>query len=123
MSEIVNVCAEIGFSMGNDHNQVGKFLHRFSNIFTRIAVGMHWEKRLTHNNIIRTTFFKGWVVIALGSLCMLSGCDLTSSQAVSFNRDVRPILNEKCLKCHGGVKANGGFSLLFEEDAFARTES
>jgi hypothetical protein len=42
---------------------------------------------------------------------------------VSFNEDIRPILNRSCLRCHGGVRANGGFSLLFEEDAFAVTES
>ena len=42
---------------------------------------------------------------------------------ISFNRDVRPILNQHCLSCHGGVKQNGGFSLLFEEDAYLPTES
>ena len=42
---------------------------------------------------------------------------------LGFNQDIRPILNAKCLGCHGGVKANGDFSLLFEEDAFATTQS
>ncbi len=42
---------------------------------------------------------------------------------VSYNKDIRPIFNQKCLSCHGGVKQSGGFSLLFEEDAFAKTNS
>lgn len=57
------------------------------------------------------------------SLMLLGACQEATSDIISYNRDVRPILNDKCLRCHGGVKANGGFSLLFEQDAFANTES
>ena len=42
---------------------------------------------------------------------------------VSFSADVKPILNKKCISCHGGVKAKAGFSVLFREDALAKTES
>ena len=42
---------------------------------------------------------------------------------VDFNTEVKPIINAKCITCHGGVRAKGGFSLLFREDAFAKTES
>lgn len=42
---------------------------------------------------------------------------------VSFSADVKPILNKKCITCHGGVKAKAGFSVLFREDALAKTES
>ena len=42
---------------------------------------------------------------------------------VDYNADVKPILNQKCISCHGGVKKKGGFSLLFEEEALAATES
>ena len=42
---------------------------------------------------------------------------------VDFNTDIKPILNKHCISCHGGVKKNGGFSLLFEEEALAATES
>ena len=44
-------------------------------------------------------------------------------QDISYNRDIRPIVNAKCISCHGGVKQSGGFSLLFEEEAKAPTES
>ena len=55
-------------------------------------------------------------------LCLLPGCG-PGEEHVSFNRDIRPIFNGKCLRCHGGVRANGGFSLLFEEEALGIAES
>lgn len=42
---------------------------------------------------------------------------------IGFNEDVRPILNKHCLGCHGGVKKAGELSFLFEEEAYATTES
>lgn len=48
---------------------------------------------------------------------------LIGEKPVDFNTDVKPILNKKCISCHGGVKKKGGFSVLFEEEALAKTES
>lgn len=48
---------------------------------------------------------------------------LRAGQAVSYNKDVRPILNDKCLACHGGVRQAGGFSLLFAAEALRPNES
>ena len=45
------------------------------------------------------------------------------SESVDFNAEVRPILNKKCITCHGGVKRSGGFSLLFRTDALSTNES
>ncbi len=45
------------------------------------------------------------------------------SDRVDFSTQIKPILNNKCITCHGGVKKNGEFSLLFEKDAFAVNES
>lgn len=42
---------------------------------------------------------------------------------IDFNTEIRPILNDKCLKCHGGVKRNGGLSLLSEDDALKGGDS
>src|ERR1700683_2460890 len=47
----------------------------------------------------------------------------TPEHRVDFNTEVKPIINAKCITCHGGVRAKSGFSLLFREDAFAKTES
>jgi len=48
---------------------------------------------------------------------------LAPEHRVDFNTEVKPIINAKCITCHGGVRAKAGFSLLFREDAFAKTES
>ncbi len=42
---------------------------------------------------------------------------------VDFNRDIRPILNENCVTCHGGVKREAELSLLFREEAVKPAES
>ncbi len=48
----------------------------------------------------------------------------TSREAkVDFSADVKPILNSKCISCHGGVTAKGGFSVLFPEEALGNTAS
>lgn len=58
------------------------------------------------------------LVVAVG---ILHSCG--ESDRVDFSTQIKPIFNNKCITCHGGVKKNGGFSLLFEEDAFAKNES
>ena len=47
----------------------------------------------------------------------------TSHQNIDFNTQVKPILNKKCITCHGGVKRQANFSLLFRSDALAKTKS
>lgn len=58
------------------------------------------------------------VLSVTGISCLLGG-----SSKVDFNADIRPIFNKKCISCHGGVKQKGGFSVLFREEALAKTES
>ncbi len=59
-------------------------------------------------------------------LLLVSGCGRDGhrvSAKIDFNRDVRPILNQNCTSCHGGVKAAGGVSFVFREDALRQGES
>ncbi len=46
-----------------------------------------------------------------------------TEDTVDYNADVKPIINKKCISCHGGVKKKAGFSLLFQEEALAATAS
>ena len=47
----------------------------------------------------------------------------THHETIDFNTQVKPIFNNKCISCHGGVKRKAGFSLLFRSEAMANTES
>tara|TARA_X000001036_G_C20685626_1_gene807504 strand:+ start:32 stop:2776 length:2745 start_codon:yes stop_codon:yes gene_type:complete len=48
---------------------------------------------------------------------------LTLEQKIDFSKDIKPIINTHCISCHGGVKMNAGYSLLFHEDALGSTQS
>ncbi|WP_405380815.1 PSD1 and planctomycete cytochrome C domain-containing protein [Maribacter sp. LLG6340-A2] len=58
----------------------------------------------------------------LSLVTALISCN-SNSNKVDFSSQIKPILNNKCITCHGGVKKSGEFSLLFKEDAFAVTAS
>lgn len=45
------------------------------------------------------------------------------SDKIDYSTQVKPILNKHCIACHGGVKKAGGFSLLFRDEALAKTKS
>lgn len=42
---------------------------------------------------------------------------LFTTHQVDFSAEVKPLLNRKCLSCHGGVKKKGDYSLLFKDEA------
>jgi hypothetical protein len=78
--------------------------------------------------VIKNIFFKKprTILIALGisAVCAIYLCIVAFSESkVDFNTDVRPIINNKCIACHGGVKQSAGFSLLYREEALGKTES
>src|SRR5690349_2517580 len=60
------------------------------------------------------------IVSIIVSVLVLWGC---GEKKVDFSADVKPILNKHCITCHGGVKRNANYSLLFRHEALDTTES
>ena len=42
---------------------------------------------------------------------------------VDFNTEVKPLINKKCIGCHGGVRKKGDYSLLFRHEALSNGAS
>ena len=53
-------------------------------------------------------------------LLVCAGC---GERKVDFSAQVKPILNKRCISCHGGVKRNAEYSLLFRHEALDTAES
>lgn len=45
------------------------------------------------------------------------------SNNISFNQDIRPILNKSCTGCHGGVSKQAKVSFIYREEALGRGHS
>lgn len=59
-------------------------------------------------------------MLLIVSICIV--CSKKSNK-ISFNTEIRPILNAKCTGCHGGVKKAGGLSFIYRELALGKGES
>jgi hypothetical protein len=68
-----------------------------------------------------------WLWLGLVLTCaLLVAAFLTrhrSDDEVHFSRDIRPILNQNCMPCHGGVRQKNGISFLFREEALGTGKS
>ncbi len=62
-----------------------------------------------------------WVVVVCLGLLSLFSC--SGKKEIDFNTQVRPILNNNCLGCHGGVKKQSELSFLFMEEALLPAKS
>jgi len=58
----------------------------------------------------------GWLVAALIWASPLRG----ATPAVEFNRDVRPILSDRCFACHGPDRASRTSPLRLDQEQSAR---
>ncbi len=58
------------------------------------------------------------LLVVLGSLAPIGHA--ASGAPVDFNDQIRPILNQNCTSCHGGVKAAGDVSFIYRETATKR---
>jgi len=65
-----------------------------------------------------------WLVVLFSLIIIVLVFTFSTHQkAIDYSADVKPILNKKCISCHGGVRRKGGFSVLFRSEALAKTES
>ena len=64
-----------------------------------------------------------WIVVSSIILVTVISSYFVSNNKVDFNAQIKPLLNKKCITCHGGVKRQGGFSLLFRTDALSKNKS
>ena len=62
-------------------------------------------------------------ITAILIAALIASTSLIGHKKVDFSAEVKPLLNKKCISCHGGVKKEGGFSVLFREEALGKTES
>ncbi|MDB6054917.1 MAG: Planctomycete cytochrome [Verrucomicrobiales bacterium] len=81
-------------------------------------------KRITRHQIYRTLVLVPLVAGAHSMLGAPAVVDISKlpapvSREVDFVRDVRPIFEKNCLKCHGAEKPKGGFRLDARELALA----
>jgi hypothetical protein len=60
-----------------------------------------------------------WTVVPSPAVASGTSSDVG---AIQFNRDIRPILSDKCFTCHGPDKANRTSSLRFDIEASARAD-
>lgn len=69
------------------------------------------------------TFSLKWAIFLLIPVVAVISYFNFSKKEISYNAEIRPIFNKKCIVCHGGVKKSGNFSLLFREEALAKAKS
>ncbi|MDB5211576.1 MAG: hypothetical protein JWQ30_2403, partial [Sediminibacterium sp.] len=63
-----------------------------------------------------------WIILVL-VIGVTAFSFITSGHRVDYNTEIKPIFNKKCITCHGGVKRQSGFSVLFRSDALAINKS
>ena len=69
-----------------------------------------------------------WPILAIGFCCLVIAIEPASGDegpSVDFDRQIRPILSDKCYACHGPNESSreGGFRIDLKESAIAEADS
>ena len=65
-------------------------------------------------NLLKLTVSALWI--------FLTGCNPPGGK-IDYTTQVKPILNKHCISCHGGVKMQSNYSLLYREEALGKGKS
>lgn len=66
-----------------------------------------------------------WIFLSFFTCLSCDRADKTQQNLpdlISYNEHIRPIINNKCISCHGGVRKKAGLSFLFPEETFQPLE-
>ena len=73
---------------------------------------------------MKQVFKLRYILLLIAALAIIYAFSFSFlGSTIDFNTQVKPLLNRRCIICHGGVKRQGDFSLLFRQDALAITQS
>ncbi len=64
---------------------------------------------------------RAFIILLYGTLVSMVSSEIHAAEKLQFNRDIRPILSDRCFKCHGPDKASrkAGLRLDLPEEAYA----
>jgi uncharacterized protein DUF1553/uncharacterized protein DUF1549/cytochrome c len=83
--------------------------------------------QLNLKRFYKSIYFKllamAWVILVIAVSCNAEKAKKINLSAIDYNLHVRPIINENCIVCHGGVKKSSNLSFLFREEALAVNKS
>jgi hypothetical protein len=65
----------------------------------------------------RSVLVVGAVLVVSGLLLWRGSLYLFARDEVHFSTDIRPILNQNCVQCHGGVRQKNGVSFIYRDEA------
>jgi Protein of unknown function (DUF1549)/Protein of unknown function (DUF1553)/Planctomycete cytochrome C len=82
-------------------------------------------KSITSLSILAIAATFSIIVIAVpsGRKLLSSPFHRAPQDEIEFSRDIRPILNQNCVACHGGVRQKNGVSFIFREEALGKGKS
>ncbi|MGH8254556.1 MAG: PSD1 and planctomycete cytochrome C domain-containing protein [Steroidobacteraceae bacterium] len=71
----------------------------------------------------RSTVWIGAALAATGVFAAVHLAQRRPVAAVDFSRDIRPIFNQYCVSCHGGVRQKSEVSFIYREEALGKGSS
>jgi hypothetical protein len=63
------------------------------------------------------------VVAIAGALGWVQSRRARANDRVDFSRDIRPIFNQNCVACHGGVRQKNNVSFIYRDEALGKGDS